>query len=253
MIFGALAWEVRPVLAALDQVHADPLPGFRSWCARAGDVTVRVVRTGIGARRAEAAARQARGDGTRVFLGTGCAGGLSPGLAPGDLVCATSLVDAHGRPVAASGTRCGVALRRWAAARGLALHAGCCVSVTEPLGTVTGKVEMNRTLGAIAVDMEAAAIGSVAAATGVEFIGVRTILDPVDMALPDLGAAGDDGGEASVLRPLVTHVLRNPGTLREIARLAAMRRVARGALEHFFRVFVDDGGAAAIGAAAAPG
>lgn len=253
MIFGALTWEVRPVLAALDQVQSDPLPGFRSWRARAGDVGVRVVRTGIGARRAEAAARQAWGDGARVFLGTGCAGGLSPGLAPGDLVCATSVVDGEGHRVAASTARSEMALRGWAESRGLALHAGCCVTVTEPLGTVAGKLEVNRRLGAIAVDMEAAAIGSVAAATGVEFVGVRAILDPVDMALPDLGGTGAGDGEVSVLRPLVTHMLRNPGALPEIARLAALRRVTRAALEDFFRVFVDDGGAAAIGAAAARG
>jgi adenosylhomocysteine nucleosidase len=253
VIFGALAWEIGPVLAALDQVRSDPFPGFPSWRACAGEVAVRVVRTGIGAVRAEAAARLACGEGARVFLGTGCAGGLSPGLAPGDLVCATSVVNAAGHPVAASSTRRGVALRRWAASRGLMLHAGCCVTVTEPLGTVSGKLEANRTLGAIAVDMEAAAIGSVAAATGVEFVGVRAILDPVDMAIPDLGATRDAGGEPSFVRPLVAHVLRNPGVLPEIARLAAMRRAARAALEHFFRVFVDEGGAAVLGAPAAMG
>jgi nucleoside phosphorylase len=248
VIFAALGWEVQPVLAALDDVRHDPLPGFGSWVARAGDIDLRVVKTGIGAQRAAAAATQACVPGVRTLLATGCAGGLSPSLTPGDLVLATSVVDQSGVAVPVSTDQLGGALQSWAAAHGVVLHAGRCVSVTQPLGTVSDKQEANRRLGAVAVDMEGAAIASVAAARGVGFVGVRAILDPVDEALPDIKTGNAGGtGEAGIIGALAAHVLRNPSALPALVRLAAMRRAAHAALERFFRVFVDDRGAALIG------
>lgn len=254
MIFSALAWEVRPVLDALGHVRPDALPGFRSWLGSAGDVPVRVVRTGMGHRRAAAAAQQAGGAAVRAFLVTGCAGALRPDLAPGDLVCASSVVDEHGRPMDSGTAPVARALQQWAAARGLTLHAGCCVSVTRPLTTAAGKRTTGERFGAIAVDMEAGAIAAVAATSRVAFVGVRAILDPADMALPDLGIAGDAAGgrEPGLLRPLVAEVLRRPAVLSELARLAPMRRAAQCALAGFFRTFVDGGGAAIVGDPATP-
>jgi nucleoside phosphorylase len=254
VIFAALGWEVRPVLAALDDVRRDPLPGFRSWVGRADDVDLRVVKTGIGAQRAGAAATQACGPGVRTFLATGCAGGLSPALTPGDLVLATSVVDQSGVAVPACTDHLGGALQRWAATHGLVLHAGRCVSVTQPLGTVADKRETNRRLGAVAVDMEGAAIASVAAARGIGFVGLRAILDPADEAVPDMKAESADGlGDGGIIGPLTAYVLRHPSVLPALVRLASMRRAARAALERFFRVFVDDRGAALIGGPRAVG
>jgi len=77
--------------------------------------------------------------------------------------------------------------------------------------------------GAIAVDMESAALGIEARARGIPFVCVRAVLDAVDDEVPAAELAGADGE----VRPLAAtrFLIRHPATLLKLLRL--MRNLSR--------------------------
>jgi 4-hydroxy-3-methylbut-2-enyl diphosphate reductase len=130
-----------------------------------------IVRTGMGperARRSTRVVREARPDAVAVV---GLAGGLGPGMEPGDVVVADEVRTADGTVTG----RCPSAqllageLRR----TGLRVHVGPVVSVAR-LAVGTARAELAAT-GAIAVDMESAELAPGAA--GGPFAVVRVIVD----------------------------------------------------------------------------
>jgi 4-hydroxy-3-methylbut-2-enyl diphosphate reductase len=155
----------------------------------------RVIGTGMGARRARAAAERAGLAGTALIV-AGVAGGLDPRLRPGDLVVASEVRAAGGAvtPVPSAPLLAG-ALRRL----GLPVHLGPVVCTP----TVCGGAELARlaATGAVAVEMEAAALAEVAA--GAPFAVVRAVLDTP------------------------AHPLLRPGTpVRTLRALRSLRRAA---------------------------
>jgi len=97
------------------------------------------------------------------------------------------------------------------------------------------KRELGAATGAIAVDMESAAIAAVAAAHGLPFLAVRTIADPLSMRLPEaVTVALNPRGDVR-LGTLLSHVLQNPPEMFELVRLGrafgaavtTLRRVRR--------------------------
>lgn len=239
VVFGALRWELAPILAALTCVRPNRLAEFPSWVGRAGDRDVRVVKTGIGCERARRAALRACGEASvgecSWFVSTGCAGALRTDLDPGALVVATDVLNQGGRSVGRSMFEDAERLCGLARSHDLPVHAGRFYSVDEPLLTVADKREARRATGAIVVEMEGAAIAAVAAAHGIRFSAVRAILDAADMSVPDIPAATDADGGIGVF---IAQVACRPRAVLGFGRLLAPRRAARLALDRFFRAFL---------------
>ncbi|MBV9050443.1 MAG: hypothetical protein JOY58_19400, partial [Solirubrobacterales bacterium] len=145
--------------------------GIEARALRAGAPSARVVRTGMGPRRARRAAASLAAAPEAGVAVAGFAGALSDRLAPGEIVVASELRMPDGRLVA----RCPGArviagmLRR----RGLRAHVGPIVSVAHP---VSGR---RRTAlaegGALAADMESAWLAP--AAAGRPFVVLRVVTD----------------------------------------------------------------------------
>lgn len=100
----------------------------------------------------------------------GVAGGLDPTLRPGDVVVATEVRDAHGRIVQHASAPLVAELRRM----GLRVRTGPMHSCDHLVGGTVERARLAET-GAVAVDMESAAI--VRAAAGVPTAVVRVIVD----------------------------------------------------------------------------
>lgn len=142
---------------------------------RPGDERVLCRLTGMGARAGAAVDRLLARGRYDCVISAGFAGGLRPETRAGDLVVASEVIEASSgtvvRPVS-SGTRLG----------GLAQR-GPFVTVDRVLpGSL--KSEMGKRFGAIAVDMETSLVARAAGRAGVPWMGLRAILDPVEVSIP---------------------------------------------------------------------
>ncbi|HVS34021.1 MAG TPA: hypothetical protein VMS17_00465 [Gemmataceae bacterium] len=150
-----------------------------------------------------------------------------PGLCVGDLILADSVCDVE------TGFATDVPTVPCAAAQ---WRRGRLLTVASLVGRPEEKGRLAERSGAVAVDMESAVVARMCHAAGVPFACLRVISDDVDTplskALLDLVGAG----RVRVGR-LAGAVLRRPGLIAELIRLAshtrtAARRLAEG-LEEF--------------------
>lgn len=238
-VFAALQWECRPVLRQLRAMQRQVVDGFAVWTGTAPGRQIDLIKTGIGMGRAAAAAATVAALGPHdVFLSTGCAGGLVPGLAPGYLTIPTRIVaratgDAYETDLA---TR--TQLTTVAARVGLTATFGPLLCSARALRSGADKLRAGEQTGAVAVEMEGAAIAAFARQAGVPFAAVRAILDPVDSAL-DLSPGLVDPLSGTP-RPLA--VARYLATQRRaLPTLFAMQRMmhaAQTSLDTFFHAWL---------------
>jgi nucleoside phosphorylase len=156
-----------------------------------------------------------------ALVAAGFCGALDGGLRPGDLVAAERVVDEAGAAFPADpGLLAAVPGRR-----------GTLVSAVRVARTPVER-ERLRVLagpGALAVDLESAALARAAQRAGVPFLALRAVTDVVADRLPDLEALVDGDGRP---RPaaLVRHLVRRPADVVALARLGRGARRAGPAL-----------------------
>lgn len=224
LIFYAFARELahfRRRLESRSALQGEGLHGFR---ARLGSTELVLIATGMGTMRARQAARRAMPlfPGAKLAISTGVAGALSEGLRPGDLVLADRLLlggkesctPDHILPIVEE--RIGAAERALRAA-GLSFTTGALLTTGRVLATGAAKRIAKEQSGAIAVDMESAALGLEAAAYGIPFVCVRAVLDAVDDEIPAAELGGPDGrvNPIAATKFLMSH----PATILKLPRL----------------------------------
>jgi adenosylhomocysteine nucleosidase len=242
VIFAAMRWECLPLVRQLRRVERHHTPAAGVWRGAIGDRRVAVVRTGIGLERAAAAAAAVEIGGADLIVSTGCAGGLAATLAAGDLVLATAIAGADGAPSmavdAAARTRAGEAARR----AGLTILEGpmLCSPVVLP-GAAEKQAAYART-GAVAVEMESAAIARRAAAAGIPFMSVRVVLDPSAVTLQYAGRFVDP--QSGALRPLALarHLVSHPKVVGDLVTMQRMVRAVQDSLGRFFAAWLGGAG-----------
>lgn len=175
---------------------------------------VLVRRAGLGPERARAAAQGLATLGVSTLISFGFAGGLDPKLRSGDLLAPIRIDDESQRSIASSDSE---------AATGVHL---CTATV------VSSVVEKARyyAQGYASVDMESFAIAAVAEARGLEFRLCRVVCDDALTVLPHTAVAAvrEDGGLSP--RGLVGSLVRRPGDLPRLLRLARASKRAEKTL-----------------------
>lgn len=239
-ICAALQWEARAVLRALARIERRDIGSIRAWCGKAGGSPILVFRTGMGCARAADATRAVL-DATEVstVLNTGCAGALAPGLARGAVVVASQVVSAEAPDPLATDAQWRDRLSTAAQRAGMIPHCGTTATTAAPLLTPADKRACGQRFAALSVDMEGAAIASVARERGIAFAAVRVVLDDVDTDLSPVGGIAGDDGRVRPWRAL-PHVLAHPGTVPELVALAGAARSAERALALLFRALFGD-------------
>jgi adenosylhomocysteine nucleosidase len=134
------------------------------------DVPALVRCDGPGPERARAAAEALIAAGAETLASFGVAGALDPRLKPGDLVVATAAIDEHGARYVAEPRAFGIR--------------GAILTQARPVAGVADKRRLFAATGALAVDMETAAVAAAAHRAGRSFIAVRAICDAATVALP---------------------------------------------------------------------
>jgi adenosylhomocysteine nucleosidase len=191
--------------------------------------------SGVGGDNAARAARELVAAGAGALLSWGVAGGLDPALSCGAVLLPAEVL----RPASADKllppqryATCRMWRERVAAA--LQLHApaaGALLTSALPVAAADLKVRLFRDTGAVAVDMESAAVAQVAAEHELPFITLRVVLDTASVSLPgsvmrtlEPGNAGRSGLWRAVA------LLGAPADWGALLRLAAAYRLARRAL-----------------------
>jgi len=235
LIFYAFAREAAAFKRRLAGRTALGIDGLRGFRARLGATEIVGIATGIGIGRAADIARHAMRSLAQadLVIATGLAGALSEALQPGDLVLADRLMLDAERPGLAPTT---VAippadLARFKAAltaSPLKFATGTILTAAQILKDGAAKRDAHARTGALAVDMESAAVAAEAHRCGLRFACVRAVLDTVDQEIVGAELAGPDGE----VRPLAAagFVLRNPVAVLGLARMMLSLNRATAAL-----------------------
>lgn len=166
------------------------------------------------------------------IIGTGVAGALTAGLEPGDIVFADRVIAIHqeGARAAQVGAMSGDHIDRLRAsltAAGIRYASGAILTSHCVLRSGAEKRRAKEETGAIAVDMETAAIAIEAAARGLPLAVIRAVLDRVDdeVAGPKIDAHGN-------IRPLATAAsfIGKPRTALQIPRMMRNLSIATAAI-----------------------
>ena len=181
---------------------------------------------GMGPERAAAAARALIGEGADGLLSWGTAGALVSGLAPGTLLLPGAVADEAGTCVEADGAW----LDGLLAAVGEAVVHEPLVSVEEPVADPAARNRLRRVSGAIAVDMETAAVASVATVHGLPWCAVRAIADPAGSRLPLAVRRAVDPWGVPLWPRFAIELARRPADWLALVRLFGYFRAATGAL-----------------------
>jgi adenosylhomocysteine nucleosidase len=184
--------------------------------------------SGVGAQKAGLAARRLVDRGATALVSWGVAGGLDPKIGPGAVVLPDAVIGADGSRLRVDA--------EWRDRLLTKVEDTVDVSTSELLDinrlivTSDEKCELHRRTGAVAVDMESAAIASVSNQSGVPFIAVRGIVDSAAMSLPDVVQTMFEqggGSRRSLLTRLALRPLEWPGLIALARGKAAAGRSMR--------------------------
>lgn len=219
----AMEQEVRPLLRNWHrrEVGATGESGARRLKVFESENDVLIV-GGIGAKAAARAARMVLDLGqARALVSAGSAGALTPELKVGDVFRPATVIDADtGKRFTVQGGR------------------GTLVTAKEILGPGEKK-ELASRFPAEAVDMEAAAVATVARERGVVFMAIKSISDELDFALPPMGQFVDAEGQFHTGR-FLGYVAVRPRWWGVVNRMAADSERAAGALSEAIKSLVTD-------------
>ncbi|MBZ0158952.1 hypothetical protein [Candidatus Methylomirabilis sp.] len=236
-IFVATRAEMKPIATALQPTGPSASRSDLIVRIGVGGRDLLLVKTGVGPDRAEAAARHLfEAEPVVAALSLGVAGGLSPQAQTGDLIVGDRVILQCSGQAPVDGTQDGLRPRSGQDLQG---QQGsrledfpCDVGLRQAAMTVIRRLDSRHRLGpiltvdhiltteekrvlaaesgALAVDMESAAIASAASACSIPFLAIRGILDPVheDLAV-GLDQFLDAEGEPHLPR-LMRYLIAHP-------------------------------------------
>jgi nucleoside phosphorylase len=191
---------------------------------------VRAQAGGIGAVAARRAAASLIAERVGALVSWGFAAGLDPALAPGTLVIGQQ-IEPPLPPVPGAPDAVVWAMNLAARLRTrVPLVAG---TIACP-GHVVRSADEKRALGAsgaVAADMETAAIASAAAAAGIPWLALRVLVDTVDVIVPESVAVAIDADGRFEMASFLRALMRRPMDLTRLPALASAYRRAMRTLD----------------------
>jgi len=246
-ILAAVREELSDILRQMAVSEKRRLGGAEVWRGSWLGRGLLLVRTGVGRRRASLALTallETYSPGLIVSMGY--AGGTDPALKVGDLLLAERVLDRPdpARPVDETGSFAvdKALAERFAAVAppaGAALFRGALLTVDEVVSDPEKKRALGISHGALALDMETAALARLALERGVPFISLRAISDAVDDALLDVSPFLQADGEVSKLKA-GWYVLTHPGAIGGFLSLKAVAERATARMTEFLAAAIGE-------------
>lgn len=222
----ALHTEACTLVHALEMVSQADSKEYQTAIANRSEL--KLIVSGMGSDRAEIAARSLVEEGVDFLISWGFAGGLDPVLGSGALIIPAALVTPEGQEHPAS-----LHIDRpflEAVATTVQVLDKPLVSVEKAVTTVEEKQMLFSKSGAVAVDMESAAIASVAQDTGINFAAVRAVLDGANRSLPRfIDQAVDEFGSVKI-GSFIRSLARYPSDLFTLSSLMRGSGIAQRCL-----------------------
>jgi nucleoside phosphorylase len=154
-------------------------------------------------------------DGAPALLSLGLCGALVPALGTGEVVLASAVVTSSGARYPCE--------PRWleclGAAVGLA-RPGVVLGAEQVVASPAEKCALAAATGAVAVDTESHHVAVAAAAAGLPFAALRVVVDEAGDTVPPAALAAYGGNGRLRLLALAGALLRHPGELPALLRLA---------------------------------
>ncbi|MGZ5030658.1 MAG: phosphorylase family protein [Methylobacter sp.] len=190
--------------------------------------TIVLAYSGAGADNARAASELLLTQGASRLVSWGCAAALSESLKPGDLILADTLIDAEGAEFGIHDDWLGFATSLLSTQ--LKVHTGSLAESKTIVATAKDKKRLYDQTGAIALDMESAAVAAVARQNNLPFLAIRTVADPVHMDLPKaINHSINDEGDI-VLAKLLAFIALHPTELPGLIKLGLHFNAAKNTL-----------------------
>ena len=221
-IFVATQAEMKPLATALQSTGRSAHRSNSMVRVRIEGRDLLLAKTGVGPDNAEAVASHLFEETpVTAALSLGVAGGLSPQLQTGDLIVGDRAILRRSSGPQSFPCDSGLqeaaltVIRRWNSRHCL----GPILTVDRIVRTPKEKHQLAAESGAVALDMESAAIASAALAYSVPFLAIRGILDPLheDLVI-DFDQFLDTEGEPNLPR-LMQYLITHPFTLPHLVRL----------------------------------
>jgi adenosylhomocysteine nucleosidase len=204
----------------------------QTYSAQVGPCDVRVVLTGAGRFAAQRALVHAFESAPGVCIASGLSGSLKPSYVPGEVLVARTVGDLNRVRL----LHCDSELVARAEALGATtvekfLVSDSVISTTEEKSALSASGD--------AVDMESLYILAAAGQRGIRSVAIRAISDGADSSLPlDFNGVFDDRGAVSIPK-VIGQVVRKPGRIAGLLRLANESERAAAALAHFLDNYVQ--------------
>jgi adenosylhomocysteine nucleosidase len=183
--------------------------------------------SGIGTSAAAGAANALLRSGATALASFGLAGGLDPTLKAGAIFLPTEVICAGQPSFSTSKPWC----ERVAA--GLAKYQpiveGKLLTSAQAITAIATKAMAFQDTGALAVDMESAAVGQIATARGLPFLVARVIVDTATDTMPRSVMAASSSGELQLWH-LIRALCSAPAEIVGVIRLARRFRAAQHSL-----------------------
>lgn len=200
--------------------------------ARPGENT-RLCLCGVGTNMAADAAALLQKYGVDALASFGVAAALDSRLSPGDLVLPESILTENKIGAKAEVEEARLVNQEWRnrvqrqLSSQLTVVGGTLVTSQVPLTSREAKLELEKTTGACAMDMESGDIAEVAANAGIPFIAIRAIVDPVEFSPPEalLTVVNPDGSVQ--LFQFLSLLLNRSVDLKTVFHLALAMHTAR--------------------------
>lgn len=206
----ATGLELAPLIARCDRVHKYVAAGgvtFKGGMLR--DCRVAFAQVGMGPERA-ARGTQALLDGHRPqwVISAGFSGALVPELAAGEIVVGNVIRDISGRELTID--------LKMPANPAAGLHVGKLLTIDHVARTADEKERLGCETGALAVDMESAAVAAVCRERKTRFMAVRVISDDMQSEVPAeaVSILGDNG--ALQIGAAVAALWKRPGSAKDL-------------------------------------
>ena len=187
------------------------------------------VYAGAGPLNAAKAAQNLIDKGAVFLISWGCAAALSPGLKPGDLVLPGQVFTEQGESISTDKT--GLEYLQSVFLVNLTINTGALLESSHIVADSRDKQRLHSKTGAVALDMESAAVIKVAQTENLPCLVVRAVADPVDMDLPEAVVQALNADGQIELSKLLSYLLTHPWQIPALIRLGLHFHAAQKTLK----------------------